>query len=68
MAKKIMRARPVEPCRKCGDPVFGKDWMEMDGLCHPCYSQQETKWKREEQNFDAHIGWGGNEDSKGIPK
>ena len=45
MTKKVMRARPVEPCRKCGDPVFGREWEEFDGLCFNC-------WKNMERNYE----------------
>ena len=45
MAKSVMRARPVEPCRKCGNPVFGRDWTEMDGLCVRCWNKQERNYE-----------------------
>ena len=45
MAKNIKQPRPVEPCRKCGDPVFGQDWMELDGLCLNCWKQMERNYE-----------------------
>jgi len=45
MAKNTKQPRPVEPCCKCGDPVFGKDWMELDGLCFNCWKQMERNYE-----------------------